>query len=90
MQQGALADLPEIIQPLTATEVPFQMNLCILRKGGAKFDIYKHFVFKRHCMKLGDALAMVRGTPFLVDPRGNKKAGVKPFTYCFSDSVVSK
>ena len=54
MQQGAFADLPEVIRPKKAINAPFLLNLCILPKGGAKFDIYKHFMFERNKVKLGD------------------------------------
>ena len=83
MQQGMLAELPEIFRPMSAIEIPYQMNLCVLPKGGAKFDIFKHFMFERCTMKLGDALPMVRGQPYLVDFQGNRRAGVKPFIYMF-------
>ena len=83
MQQGAFADLPEVIRPRQAFEAPFLMNLCILPKGQAKFDIYKHFMFEHNKIRLGDAHQMCRGQPYLIDFRGNRRAGVKPFTYMF-------
>ena len=83
MQQGAFADLPEVIRPKKAINAPFLLNLCILPKGGAKFDIYKHFMFERNKVKLGDAPQMCRGQPYLIDLKGNKASGAKPFIYMF-------
>ena len=82
MQRQAIADLPEIIQPKQAPTIPYMMNLCILKKGGGKLDIYKHFIIPDR-LRLQDAIRVAHGHPYLVDFRGNTRAGIKPFIYMF-------
>ena len=59
------------------------MNLCIApvpESGGAKHNIYKHFVFAEK-MPQSDAVLVAHGTALLVKFGANKRAGAKPFVY---------